>query len=192
MGQQDVLCHSVILLSNETAYGCIGEMAITPHEPLLQVPWIWPNSQHFKVMIGFQDEHVRSADPPCDIIRNIADVRELRDLHSTTRDAVRDRFSCIVRHAERKNLHITCSNGDAGLYGRNSGTTQFKLFGLQRGDGAGGEKCFDGQVFQKHLQAACVVAMFVCDQDGVDAIGILADGFQTFRNFFPAHSGINE
>jgi hypothetical protein len=45
---------------------------------------------------------------------------------------------------------------------------------------------------QQHAQAAGVVAMFVCDQNGVEFLHVLADEREPARYLFGAETGVNE
>jgi hypothetical protein len=37
-----------------------------------------------------------------------------------------------------------------------------------------------------------VIAVFVRNQHGIDAVGILANGFEPIRNFLPAHTSVEQ
>src|SRR5437773_10170699 len=104
-------------------------MAIASHEPLFQIPWIWPNPQHFKIMVGFQDQYLGAAEPFRDVIRHVTDVCQLADLDSPTLDREGDRFRSIMRHTKRFDFHIADCEGHTVLYRYDLGRfEQLKLF----------------------------------------------------------------
>ena len=97
-----------------------------------------------------------------------------------------------MRHSKGKDLNIADYERHSGLNGDDLRIIQFVLFGLHCANRSRREKCFDRQFLQKRLQSAGMIGMFVRDQHGIDSVGILADGFQPFCDFFSAHSGIDQ
>src|SRR5262245_4408453 len=167
-------------------------MAVTSHESLLQVPWIWPDSQHFKVVIGLQNQHMRSTQLMSDIVRHVADVGQLRDLHSAAIDAERDWLGRIMRHFERQNLYVSNFECDTRFYRYYVRTIELKRLRLYRRQGSRRQERVDRQFLQKYVQSAGVIRMLVRDQYGINAVGILTDRLQSHRQLLAAQPGIDQ
>src|SRR5262249_10302754 len=108
--------------------------------------WIWSNSQHFKVMVRLENQHMRSPKPLYDLIRHVADVRELRDLDTAGHDAECHRFGCIVWNGKWENLHVAEGKRRPRLNRDDFRPVQLIPFGLKRTNCSPGKKSFDGQV----------------------------------------------
>jgi len=167
-------------------------MTEAPHQPLLQIPWIWPNSKHFKVMIRFEDQNMRAPQPLGDVVRHVADIRELRDFYTLTRHAERNRLRPVVRYAERKHLQIAKFKRNACLNRNDLGSAELELIDVNGRRRSGSQERVNGKILEEHLQAARMIAMLVRDEHRIDAVRILSDGFEPLRDFFPAQSGIDQ
>lgn len=55
--------------------GFVGEMAVTAKDALLQCPrTMWAFLEHFDVVVGFEDEHVRGAEAVDDEFGDMAEI----------------------------------------------------------------------------------------------------------------------
>lgn len=124
-------------------------------------------------------------------IGNVSEIGRDRDLHATARQSEADRIHGIMRNCEASDVKIADSEPAARLKdfaGRRRFAPIDKLAGAareihrQRSFGA----------FYQSNQAACVVAMFMRDQNCVEICDIFADRGQPLADFTAAESGVNQ
>ena len=81
--------------------GDIGKMAVTTKNPLLQTPrTARAILQHFHVMIGFEDEHVRGADAVEHHFRRVAEIGGETDVAARGAQEKSDRILRVVRNGK--------------------------------------------------------------------------------------------
>src|SRR6516164_4155818 len=106
MREHNVLRRTIVLLPNVTAYGRIGKMSIASHESLLQKPGIWPDPQHFEIMIRLENQHIRAAEAFCNVVRHITDIGQLGEFRATTLKSEGNGLCGVMRNAEWQDLDI--------------------------------------------------------------------------------------
>jgi len=61
MRQHYVRCASIIIFRKKLGEGVVGEVPDPAHHPLLDRPRIRPYPQHFKIVVGFDDDDIATA-----------------------------------------------------------------------------------------------------------------------------------
>ena len=69
---------------------------------------------------------------------------------------------------------------------------QFVLVPLQGRNGAPGHEHLNRKIFDQRLQPDGMIVVFMCDKNGIDAIGIFANRLEPLCDFLPAHTGVNQ
>src|SRR5262249_10489614 len=106
MRKNQVRGRTIILLPNEACDCRIRKMAVPTHQSLFQIPRIWADAKHVQVVIGFENENVRTSQVRRDILRQVTDIRELRYPNTAARNTEGHRLDRIVRNPERRDLYV--------------------------------------------------------------------------------------
>src|SRR5215471_12571469 len=174
------------------AYGRIGKMSIASHESLLQSPGIWPDPQHFEIMIRLQNQHIRAAEPFGNVIRHVTDIGQLCEFRATTLEREGNGLCGVMRNAEWQDLDIADRERNSSRYRNYCRTIQFVFIGMKRVNRSPGQKCLHRQLFDEHFKSAGMIAVLMRDQYCIDSVGIFADTFKPAADFLAADSCIDE
>src|SRR2546421_10071999 len=192
MRQNDMIRRSVVLFANEPSNGGVGKVSVSTHQSLFQAPGIRPDTQHLEVVIRFEDQDLRSAEPVCHTLGKAPNIGKLADLHAAAREAERNRLSSVVGHAEWRDLSIIDGERHTGRHGYDTRSIQFVVAGAEGTNSSPGHEDPNGKILNERLQPSGMVIVLVRDEDGVDAVRIFANRLQPFSDFLPTHAGIDQ
>ena len=144
MRQHQMRGAPVVLLADELADGSVREMPETSHQPLLENPRIRPDSKHFQIVIGFQDQAVRAH---ADVSTTDSDMCPT-SVSCVIRmplaeDAERHRLIRIVRHRERRDFGIADRERNSRRDRNDLRAVQFEGFRLQSSHRSRREICLE-------------------------------------------------
>src|SRR5580704_347754 len=90
-------------------------MPLAAHHSLFHRPWIWPNFEHFEIVIGFQHEQIGAAQMEFDRIRHVTEIRDQADLDAVRAKAESNRIDGVVRDSKAIDVDIADGEGGPGL-----------------------------------------------------------------------------
>jgi hypothetical protein len=159
---------------NESRRDFVGEMAATAHHALLYRPGIRANTQHFQIVIGFENDHIARAHVDAQRIGDIAEIGGNGDFDAMRRKRVADRVRGIMRNGETGNIEIAYREATARLKSleRRLGFAPYDV-----GRGAIGEinRNRPPTVFRQGRQTADMIVMLVSNQDRIERGDVFAD-----------------
>src|SRR3982751_3461913 len=97
---------SVKVARNEVRGYLVRQMPASAHHALLHRPGIRSNTQHFDVMVRFENHDIRPAQVDAKRIRYIAEIGRNGDFDPATAESVADGIDCIMRNRETRNVEI--------------------------------------------------------------------------------------
>jgi hypothetical protein len=177
--QDEELGSSIIVVRQEICESIIGEMADAAHHPLLDAPRIRAAAQQFEIVIGFDHQHVASAQVVANAVGHVSEIGADADLDAVTAKREADGIDSVVRNGERLHCDVADLEGAAGgerLPTRDrdavAGAVTRKL--LIRVIRWAGDVNRDLEPLGQYVQSTDVVGVLVRDEDGVDAVWIKA------------------
>ncbi len=176
----------------------VGEVAMPAADALFDRPRaLRVILQHLRAIIGFDHEHIGLANALLDVLRGVAEIGEpgetVRRREEVVRPVGEEKGHGVVRvmwHGKAFDLEIAESEARAGLEKLPVGAVfQPGLYGA--GGGMVGED-LDRPVARQSADAGGVIAVLVCEEDGIDAFERLADGGQQLRDSPGRETGVDE
>ena len=173
----------------------IGEMAGAAHDALLDVPGIWTDFQHPKVVIGFENEAVGIAEMKFYEFGEVAEVGDDGDFCAVGTKGVADGIRGVVRNGERRNFNVTDSETLAGAdvldaiefscggFWENTADFDTSIFGEISGG---------AEMSNELREAAGVIGMFMGNENAVEAFGRFAESSEAAESFFASKAGIDK
>jgi hypothetical protein len=182
---------SVQMVLDEIGGNVIRQVSAAAHDSLLHAPGIRAHTQHFQVVIRFEQNNIGAAQVNLKRIGNVAEISRERDLDAFGANAVADGIGSIVRNRETPDVEVANGEIPASL----KDFERWREFApIEERHGAFGE--IDGQrpasMGGDGTQPAGVVCMLVREKDRVEGLDVFADGSQAFSGFAPAQTGIDQ
>src|SRR5262245_11456048 len=122
--EKEVLRHAIVSVANKPPDCGVRQMSVSPHKPLFERPRIRADTQHLQIVVGFEDQDMRTCKPVPDIVRKMSDVRQLGYLYATAHDAEGDGIACIVWNSKWDDLRVAYHKGSTGLDRQKPGSIQ--------------------------------------------------------------------
>ncbi len=169
--------------------GVIGKMAVAAHHALLDGPRVGAHAQDFEVMIGFEQQEIRTLQVELDGIRNVAEIGDHAELDALGAEAEADGVDGIVRDSEAVDFDVADREARAGLKTLEARCGVFPI------DQRRGLMCHVDRgrsFFCEAHEAGDVIAMLVGDEDGVEAAGLFADGRKAPGEFLETEAGVDQ
>ena len=182
-------------VGQEFADRVIGEVPGAAHHALLDVPRVRPNLQHFHVVIGFQHQAIGIAQVKFYELRQVAQVGDDGHFHSTRAERESQGIDGIVRNRNGGHFDIAHNKSLPGVNVLDA--IQAFLRAFRQNAVHFGVRCFGevhgGAPLSQHLrQRPDMIAMFVGDDDAVQAIDLALNGGQAAQRFFLAKPSIHQ
>ena len=175
--------------ADEVAGYFVREVAHAAHDALFHGPGVGADLQHFQVVVGFQQEHVRALQVDANGVGEVAEVGGDGDFDAFGAEGEAYGVGCIVGGGEAVDVDIADDEAGAGLEEFENGLE------LAPGDGGGGEAAAvdgDAELFRDGGEAGDVVGMLVRNNDGGQRFGVDVDSGQALESFFAAQTGVDE
>ena len=197
MREDEVACRGVEAfgVAEKLADSVIGKMSGAGHDALLDVPGVGADFEHFEIVIGFENEAIGAAEMMFDEFGEITEIGDDGDFRAVAAEREADRIGGIVGNGEGGDFDIPDGEAIAGM----------KIFHVREafvrglrdaGHGGamrGGREIDGGAPETENLrQAADMVAVFVGDDDAVEAVDACAERFEAAKGLAFAESGIDE
>ena len=112
--QDEELGSSIIVVSQEICESVVGEMADAAHHALLDAPRIRAAAQQFEVVIGFDHQHMASAQVVTDAVGHVSQIGADADLNAVAAKGEADGIDSVVRDGERLHCDVANLEGAAG------------------------------------------------------------------------------
>lgn len=173
----------------------IRKVSRAAHHTLLDVPGIRPNLQHFKIVVGFQHQAIGFAQVKFHELRKIAEVSNNGDFRTTRAKSESQRIDGIMRNRKWRDFNI--ANNEAVSCTDVFDMVQALLRTLGKNAVYFGVRGF-GQVHrgaplaEDLRQSADMIAMFVGDNNAVEAIDQALDRGQPPQRFFFAETRVHQ
>src|SRR5689334_6249043 len=177
------------LVAEIIAHHFVRQVAVAAHHALLHRPGIRSDLQHIEIVIGFEQQHVRAAQMKLDRVRNITEVGDDADLDALRLETKAYRVDGIVRNGEAVDLDVADDQARARLKALQARGTAFPIDERRRKTSDVNRR---RDFLRQARQAADVIRMLVRDENGVDAVGLLANGCQALGELLEAETGVDE
>jgi hypothetical protein len=177
------------------ADGMIREMPRAAENALFNDPRIRADFEHVQIVVRFEQQAIRVAQMNLHKLGHIAKIRDERHLRAIGTKRETNRIGGVVRNLKRVNIDIANGEVLAGLNRLHAAQTLPKPVGqstVQRLHGAF-RNIQRSLPKPEHLRKAiAVVAMFVGNQDPVDAINVLFDSSEAGESFAFTEAAVHE
>lgn len=173
----------------------IGKMAGAAHHPLLYVPRVRPDFEHFQVMIRFENQAVGIAQMEFHQLGQIAEVGDNGDFGAIGAKRIADGIGGVMWNGKRGNFDVSDGEFLAGANVFHALKFFCGSFGQEAedfGEGAFREISGGAEVAQELGKSAGMVGVLVGNQNGVNVIGILVECGEAAKGFFPAEPGVHQ
>src|SRR5579872_938369 len=177
------------LVAQVIAHHFVGQVAVAAHDALLHRPGIGSDLQHVEVVIGFEQQHVRAAQMELDRVRDISEIGDDADLDALRLKAKAYRVDGIMRNGEAVDFDVADGQARARLKALQARGTAFPIDQRRR---EATDVNHGSDFLREPRQAADVIRVLVRDQDGVDAVGLLANGCQALRELLETEAGVDQ
>src|SRR5271169_1432718 len=112
--QDEELSSSIIVVSQEICESIIGEMADAAHHALLDAPRIRAAAQQFEIVIGFDHQHMASAQVMTNAVGHVSEIGANADLDAVAAKREADGIDSVVRDGERLHCDVADLEGATG------------------------------------------------------------------------------
>jgi hypothetical protein len=167
------------MIADEIAGGVIRQVTHAAHDALAHRPRVIAVAQRFEIVIRFQDQQIRRAEMKFDRFGDVAKIGDEANLDAPRLEAEPDRVDRVVGNGEAADFDIADRKTGAGAEAFELGReiTPGNRIRCEAGD----EDRHTERARERH-QAADMIGMLVCDQDGVQLLGVLIDGGEAREN----------
>ena len=189
--------------------GGVGKMAVASEDALFQRPRPARTFlQHFHVVIGFEDEHVRGANAFEHELGNVAEVGDKADIAARRPQKISDGVLRVVRNGKSLDENVgdfkTCAGGkklpvDFGFEGAGGFKGEIGLLAPFVFEGPDGPVLRAAVAINRNLkfvgdaqQPGNVVAVFVRDQNGGEIFRRATDAREALADLARGKSGVHE
>src|SRR6516164_4177742 len=196
--RQDEEFRTTIIVRRQKICECvIRQMANPAHHALLYRPWIRAAAQHLQVVVRFNHQYLAPADMLPHACWHIPQIGTKADFDALTAKGEPYRIDCVMRDGEWRDPHVADLKRAAGMKLLAPLQLDPIAFPIARGSAIGFMRRSRDvhrnlQPFCQHTQSAYVVAMFMCDQDGVNAARSLAALCQPPQKFATRQSCVDQ
>lgn len=176
------------------AGGGVGEVAFAAEDALFDGPRDGADLEHGGVVVGFEEDGLAAAEVPFDGVGHVAEVGDDGEAGGAGGDGIADGVDGVVGDGEGLDVEGAELEAGACLEAAEVGVefAPFDLGGGGVGEEDGELAAAGGVAADEGGEAEDVVGVFVGDEDGVELVGVLADGGEAFEGLFPAEPGIDE
>lgn len=166
-------------------------MAVPAQDALLDAPRaLGVGLEQLQVMIGFQQEHVRGANAFDDEVGGMAEVGQETNVSRSRADQKADRIVGVVRHGE--SVHDDIPHFKRCASAENPAVEPGLELILNRLLGEAIAENRNPQLRAQRGQTLNMIAMFVGDQNAVQALRRAADGGESPSDLTAAQTGIDQ
>ncbi len=173
----------------------IREVPRAAHHALLNVPGIWADLQHFKIVVGFQHQAIGFAQMKFHELRKIAEVGHDGDFCPTRAESKSQRVDRVMRNRKWRDFNIADDEPVSGADVFHMVEALLRTLGQNAvyfGVRGFGEIHRSAPLAEDLREAADMIAMFVGDDDAVETIDQALDGREPPQRFFFAETRIHQ
>ena len=182
-------------IGQEFADCVIREVSRAAHHALLDVPGIWANLQHFKIVVGFQHQAIGFTQMKFHELGQVAEVGDDGDFRPTRAESESQGIDGVMRNRKWRDFNIADDEPVSGADVFHMVEALLRALGQNAvyfGVRGFGEIHRGAPLAEDLREAANMIAMFVRDHDAVESVDQALDCSQPPQRFFFAETRIHQ